>query len=277
MAKGKSQRALFEILTKERAQVRQQAEAKPGPIVRRYGDEEGGGRQPPVPARPAMPVGGPPAAPVRVSLTAYWVVVAAVAVACLCALFYLWGTRSRREPVPPNVEPRPTMEEVGRGPVNEDLVRRRGEATGAGAGEATGARAGEGAGARAGEGAGARAGEGAGARTGEGAGARTGEEAGVGEAAGPAEQGKFRLRIARLEVSRSEYTDQLRTLLASRGVETDLATRGGYFILYSRERFVKMDDEKATAFEKKVVEALKEFEQKTGWPAATNPYFVTVP
>jgi hypothetical protein len=86
-----------------------------------------------------------------------------------------------------------------------------------------------------------------------------------------------RLRIARLEVSRSEYTDQLRTLLASRGVETDLATRGGYFILYSRERFVKMDDEKATAFEKKVVEALKEFEQKTGWPAATNPYFVTVP
>ncbi|MCX5647885.1 MAG: hypothetical protein NTX40_02135 [Planctomycetota bacterium] len=253
MAKGKSQRALFEILTKERAQVRQQAEAKPGPIVRRYGGEEGGGRQPPAPARPAMPVGGPPAAPVRVSLTAYWVVVAAVAVACLCALFYLWGTRSRREPVPPNVEPRPTMEEVGRGPVNEGFVGRREEATVAGVGEGTGARAGAGTG------------------VGEGAGA------GVGEAAGPAEQGKFRLRIARLEVSRSEYTDQLRTLLASRGVETDLATRGGYFILYSRERFVKMDDEKATAFEKKVVEALKEFEQKTGWPAATNPYFVTVP
>jgi len=253
MAKGKSQRALFEILTKERSQARQQAEAKPGPIVRRYGGEEGGGRQPPAPARPAMPVGGPPAAPVRVSLTAYWVVVAAVAVACLCALFYLWGTRSRREPVPPNVEPRPTMEEVGRGPVNEGLVGRREEATVAGVGEATGARAGEGAG------------------VGEGAGA------GVGEAAGPAEQGKFRVRIARLEVSRSEYTDQLRTLLASRGVETDLATRGGYFILYSRERFVKMDDEKATAFQKKVVAALKEFEQKTGWPAATNPYFVTVP
>jgi len=251
MAKGKSQRALFEILTKERSQARQQAEAKPGPIVRRYGGEEGGGRQPPAPARPAMPVGGPPAAPVRVSLTAYWVVVAAVAVACLCALFYLWGTRSRREPVPPNVEPRPTMEEVGRGPVNEGLVGRREEATGAGVGEGAGARAGE--------------------ETG------VGEGAGVGEAAGPAEQGKFRLRIARLEVSRSEYTDQLRTLLASRGVETDLATRGGYFILYSRERFVKTDDEKATAFEKKVVEALKEFEQKTGWPAATNPYFVTVP
>ena len=78
-------------------------------------------------------------------------------------------------------------------------------------------------------------------------------------------------------MARSEYTDQLRTLLASRGVETDLATRGGYFVLYSRERFAKIDDEKATAFEKKVVEALKEFEQKTGWPAATNPYFVTVP
>ncbi|MGB2802063.1 MAG: hypothetical protein WBD52_07085, partial [Phycisphaerae bacterium] len=185
------------------------------------------------------------AAPIRVSLTVYWIVVAAVTVACLCVLFYLWGTRSRREPVPPNVEPRPTMEDVGRGPVNEGLVGRREEATGAGVGEGAGAEAGEG--------------------------------AGVGEAAGPAEQGKFRLRIARLEVSRSEYTDQLRTLLASRGVETDLVARGGYFILYSRERLAKIDDETATAFEKKVVEALKEFEQKTGWPATTNPYFVTVP
>lgn len=254
MAKGKSQRALFEILAKERAQARQQAEAKPGPIVRRYGGEEGGGRQPPVPARPAGPVGGPSAAaPIRVSLTVYWIVVAAVTVACLCVLFYLWGTRSRKEPVPPNVEPRPTMEDVGRGPVNEGLVGRREEATGAGVGEGAGAEAGEGAGAEAGEG------------------------AGVGEAAGPAEQGNFRLRIARLEVSRSEYTDQLRTLLASRGVETDLVARGGYFILYSRERLAKIDDETATAFEKKVVEALKEFEQKTGWPATTNPYFVTVP
>ncbi|MGB6917521.1 MAG: hypothetical protein WBF96_03190, partial [Phycisphaerae bacterium] len=199
-----------------------------------------------VPARPAGPVGGPSAAaPIRVSLTVYWIVVAAVTVACLCVLFYLWGTRSRRQPVPPNVEPRPTMEDVGRGPVNEGLVGRREEATGAGVGEGAGAEAGEG--------------------------------AGVGEAAGPAEQGKFRLRIARLEVSRSEYTDQLRTLLASRGVETDLVARGGYFILYSRERLAKIDDETATAFEKKVVEALKEFEQKTGWPATTNPYFVTVP
>jgi len=262
MAKGKSQRALFEILAKERAQAQQQAEAKPGPIVRRYGSEEGGGRQPPVPARPAGAVGGPSAAaPIRVSLTVYWIVVAVVAVACLCVLFYLWGARSRREPVPPNVEPRPTMEEVGRGPVNGGLVGRREEATRVGVGEGAAAEAGEGAAAEAGEGAAAEAGEGA----------------GVGEAAGPAEQGKFRLRIARLEVARSEYTDQLRTLLASRGVETDLATRGGYFVLYSRERFAKLDDEKATAFEKKVVEALKEFEQKTGWPAATNPYFVTVP
>jgi len=255
MAKGKSQRALFEILAKERAQARQQAEAKPGPIVRRYGGEEGGGRQPPVPARPAGAVGGPSsAAPIRVSLTAYWIVVAAVAVACLCVLFYLWGTRSRREPVPPNVEPRPTMEEVGRGPTERGLVAPAPPAPAPAPGEPGGEP----------EAAPAPA-------------PGPSEGAGVGEAAGPAEQGKFRLRIARLEVSRSEYTDQLRTLLASRGVETDLATRGGYFILYGRERFVKMDDEKATAFEKKVVEALKEFEQKTGWPAATNPYFVTVP
>ena len=248
MAKGKSQRALFEILTKERAQARQQAEAKPGPIVRRYGGEEGGGRQPPVPARPAGAVGGPSsAAPIRVSLTVYWIVVSAVAVACLCALFYLWGTRSRREPVPPNVEPRPTMEEVGRGPPEAGLVAPAPPAPAPSPSELGGEQK------------------------------PAPNQLGGEEAPAAAAEGKFRLRIARLEVSRSEYTDQLRTLLASRGVETDLATRGGYFILYGRERFVKMDDEKATAFEKKVVEALKEFEQKTGWPAATNPYFVTVP
>jgi len=251
MAKGKSQRALFEILAKERAQARQQTEAKPGPIVRRYGGEEGGGRQPPVPARPAGAVGGPSsAAPIRVSLTVYWIVVAAAAVACLCALFYLWGTRSRREPVPPNVEPRPTMEEVGKGPTEAGLVAPAPLAPAPSPSEVGGEH-----------------------------GAAPAPAPGPSEVGGEhgAAEGKFRLRIARLEVSRSEYTDQLRTLLASRGVETDLATRGGYFILYSRERFVKMDDEKATAFEKKVVEALKEFEQKTGWPAATNPYFVTVP
>ena len=262
MAKGKSQRALFEILTKERAQTRQQAEAKPGPIVRRYGGEEGGGRPPPAPARPAGAVGGPSsAAPIRVSLTAYWIVVAAAAVACLCVLFYLWGTRSRREPVPPTVEPRPTMEEVGKGPTEAGLVAPAPlapapsprEPGGEGRALPFGSRL-----------------------TVEGERPAPSEPGGEQAPAGAAE-GKFRLRIARLEVSRSEYTDQLRTLLASRGVETDLATRGGYFILYGRERFVKMDDEKATAFEKKVVEALKEFERKTGWPAATNPYFVTVP
>jgi len=255
MAKGKSQRALFEILTKERAQARQPAEAKGGPIVRRYGGEEGGGRHA-LPSGSRLNVEDERAAPIRVSLTVYWIVVAAVAVACLCALFYLWGTRSRREPVPPNVEPRPTMEEVGRGPVEGGLVASAPPAPAPGL-EGT-----------------ARAPQ-AGRLTGEGE--RAAPSEGGGEQAPAAAEGKFRLRIARLEVSRSEYTDQLRTLLASRGVETDLATRGGYFVLYSRERFVKMDDEKATAFEKKVVEALKEFEQKTGWPAATNPYFVTVP
>jgi hypothetical protein len=196
------------------------------------------------------------AAPIRVSLTVYWIVVAAAGVACLCVLFYLWGTRSRREPVPPNVEPRPTMEEIGEGPPEAGLVAPaplpapRPEGT-------------------------ARAPQ-AGRLNVEGERPAPSEPGGEPAPAAAAE-GKFRLRIARLEVSRSEYTDQLRTLLASRGIETDLAARGGYFILYSRERFVKMDDEKATAFEKKVVETLKEFEQKTGWPAATNPYFVTVP
>jgi len=250
MAKGKSQRALFEILTKERAQARQPAEAKGGPIVRRYGGEEGGGRHA-LPSGSRLNVEDERAAPIRVSLTVYWIVVAAVAVACLCALFYLWGTRSRVEPVPPNVPKQPTMEEVSQAPVAEDLVGKQAEAGSAGEG----------------------AGKGAGKGTSQGA----GEGIGVGETGGSAAEGKFRLRIARLEVSRSEYTDQLRTLLASRGIETDLAARGGYFILYSRERVAKMDDEKAKALQQKVVEGLKEFEQKTGWPATTNPYFVTVP
>jgi hypothetical protein len=252
MAKGKSQRALFEILTKEKAQDRRPAETKPGPIVRRFGGEEPEQPPAPMPVRPALPAPGQmPAPPVRISLTVYWIVVAAAAVACLCALFYLWGMRSRVEPVPPNVPKRPTMEEVSQAPVAEDLVGKRAETSGAGEG----------------------AGKGAGEGTIQGA----GEGTGVGETGGSAAEGKFRLRIARLEVSRSEYTDQLRTLLAGRGIETDLAARGGYFILYSRDRVAKMDDEKAKALQQKVVEGLKEFEQKTGWPATTNPYFVTVP
>jgi len=254
MAKGKSQRALFEILAKERAQAQQEGEAKPGPIVRRLGGEEGRGRPPTGPARPAGAVGGTSSAPIRVSLTAYWIVVAAAAVVCLCVLFYLWGTQSSREPAPPKVEPRPTMEEIGLGPPQGGLVAPTPPAPTPSPREPVGEPGAMPAPAPWPSGA-----------------------AGVGESAGPAEQGRFRLRIARLEVARSEYTDQLRMLLASRGIETDLAARGGYFILYSRERFAKTDDEKAKAFEKKVAEALKEFEQKTGWPATTNPYFVTVP
>jgi len=267
MAKGKSQRALFEILAKERAQSRPKSEGKGGPIVRRYVGEELGDRPAPAPVQAAGAVGGATSSgPTRVSLTVYWIVVAAAGVVCLCVLFYLWGTRSRREPVPPNVEPRPTMEEVGRGPVEGGLVSPAPPAPAPGLEGTARAPAPTGSNVEQGQ---------AGRLTGEGE--RAAPSEGGGEQAPAATEGKFRLRIARLEVTRSEYTDQLRTLLAGRGVETDLAARGGFFVLYSRERFVKMDDEKAKAFEKQVVDALKEFEQKTGWPAATNPYFVTVP
>ena len=263
MAKHKPQRALFEILAKEKAQ-RRAAEPQAGPVIRRMGGAEGG----PAAAQTAraqqagrLNVNGTAAQTARAApfdkaqgkqagrpnvngipprhggverwnAKYVWIGVAAVAVACLCLFFYALGMWLSGPALPSEPE-QPTMEEVIGGPPEPGLVPPAPPAP------------------------------------------VLPPPAPLPPA--PAAEGKYRLRIARLEVSRSEYTDQLRTLLAERGVETDLEARSGYFVLYSQARFASLEADDAKAFLGKVEAVQKEFERKTGWPATTNPYFVTVP
>ncbi len=263
MAKHKSGRALFEILAKERREeaARRSPQATPEPIVRRYGagrETEAGSRRPT--ERPVQRTAPKRGGERRISLTYYHLAIAMVLVACAGMILFVLGTRFGR-PRLPQTEARPTMEEVLKAPSAPGLVMPRPGATEEGAEEEaeTGAPEEQ---------------------------QDTSAAVGAGTAPPPAEQaGRYRLRIARLSVSQSEYTDRLRALLSRNGVETDLEARAGSFILYSRVRFAapdqdpagrfaKEDVEKAKAFAKKVNGLLKEFEQKTGWPAATNPYFV---
>jgi len=254
MAKHKSGRALFEILAKARREeaARGGPQATPEPIVRRYGagrEAEAGSRRPT--ERPVQRTAPKRGGQKRISLTYYHLVIALVLVACAGMILFVLGTRFGR-PRLPQTEAHPTMEEVHEAPPAPGLVTPRPGATEEGTEEE----------------------------------AETGAAVGAGAAPLPAEQaGRYRLRIARLSVSQSEYTDSLRALLSRNGVETDLEARAGSFILYSRVRFAAPDQdpagrfakegvEKAKAFAEKVNGLLKEFEQKTGWPAATNPYFV---
>ena len=282
MAKHKSQRALFEILAKEKAQQRPPTEAKPGPVVRPMG---GGAEAAPGPRPPAAPLGPRPAAagtargrlgdrlnvngiPPRRGggerRNAKYLWVAAAAIIGLCVFFLLLGQWLSGPPLPSPPE-RPTMENVREGPPEAGLVAPAppapapapslspapspapvpGPTPAPSPGPAP-------------------------------APAPT-PAPGPGPSPAPAAEGKYRLRIARMEMARSDYTDQLRTLLAEGGIETDLEARSGYFVLYSRRRFESPDAEEAKAFLAAVQKIEKTFERKTGWPAETNPYFVTVP
>jgi len=236
MAKHKPQRALFEILAKERAQERRPTEGGPGPVVRRMGSAEAGPAS--VPADSSRLRRDSSAGFERRGAKYVWVALVAAGVLGLFVLFIIVGMWLSGPPLP-SVPERPTMEEVGEGPTEADLVSPAPPAPAPAPAPSP--------------------------------------APSPAPAPAPAAEGKVRLRIARLEVSRSEYTDQLRTLLAERGMETDLEARSGYFVLYSQARFASPEADDAKAFLGKVEAVQKEFERKTGWPATTNPYFVTVP
>jgi len=239
MAKHKSGRALFEILAEERREeaARRGSQATPEPIVRRYGagrEAEAGSRRPT--ERPVQRTTPNRSGQRRINLTYYHLAIALVLVACAGIILFVLGTRFGG-PSLPQTESRPTMEEVLESPTEPGLVPPT-PAPGPAPGPAPS------------------------------------PAPSPAPAPTPVPAGQVRLRIARLKVERSGYTDQLRTLLLENDVETDMVARRGYFILYGRDRFPARDDPKAKEFLKKIENLLKEFEQKTGWPAATNPYFV---
>jgi outer membrane biosynthesis protein TonB len=87
----------------------------------------------------------------------------------------------------------------------------------------------------------------------------------------PAPSGpQFRVRIALLPVAQPNIIDRMREFLSQKGVETELETHGGNYILYSRDRFPdkKKSDEAAAQINK----YLAAFEKQTRIPTSNDAY-----
>ena len=235
----KQQRALFELLVtgREEDQARQMLETTRPPTQPAVGQEAA----PPGETGPErVPAWGGRLEPRGgLSPAYYYWALGLIAAGCLCAVVYFLVMRFRGGPAIPPDEGGPTFGDVRRGPVDEGLVRPSPPPPPPSE-EGTGDEAAQGTG-------------------------------GEGE---KAPEGRYRVRIARLDVARSEYTDRLRAFLADQGVETALEGRGGYYFLYSRARFASDTGPEIAAFLAGVNSALEQFEQVTGWPATTNPYVV---
>jgi formylglycine-generating enzyme required for sulfatase activity len=81
---------------------------------------------------------------------------------------------------------------------------------------------------------------------------------------------QFRVRIARLPVSQPNIIDSMREFLSQNGIETELETHSGYYILYGQERFP--DKKKADDTAMQVNKQLAAFEKKTRVPMGANAY-----
>jgi len=251
MAKSKQQRAFFEILAKERG-----LETKPPEPVAAPQAPRPAPRPQPIAAMPpkirpqpvpSESVGGLFAAK-RVTVTYYQLAVVLMTIALLCAIMLAIGMHcdGPKEPTLPTTEPDPSIEKVMAEPQTPGLV------TPPATEIATTAVGGS-------------------------------EHATEAEPLPPAEppaagegSGRYRLRIAKLEVARASYTDRLRDFLDRNGVGTVPVPRRGYLFLYGTARFEKSSDEKAEAYRKKVVALLKAFAQQTKWQTSTDAYFVVV-
>jgi hypothetical protein len=89
----------------------------------------------------------------------------------------------------------------------------------------------------------------------------------------PAPSGpQFRVRIARLPVSQPNTIDRMREFLSQKGVETELETHTGYYILYARDRFPdkKRSDDAAGQINK----YLAAFEKQTRIPTSNDAYSI---
>jgi len=83
---------------------------------------------------------------------------------------------------------------------------------------------------------------------------------------------QFRVRIARWSVSQPEVTARLQTYLAQQGIETELETRSGVYILYGKTRFT--DRKESDALAVKINEQLEAFEKQTRIPTSKDAYSI---
>jgi hypothetical protein len=85
---------------------------------------------------------------------------------------------------------------------------------------------------------------------------------------------QFRVRIARLGVSQPDAIDKMRTFLSQKGIETELDTRAGYYVLYSRDRFP--DKRKSDECAAQINKQLDAFEKATRIPTSKDAYSIQV-
>jgi hypothetical protein len=276
MAKHKRERALFELLAEER----ERGKARPTPQAREAGGKPAAAAPPP----PRKPAQEPPAAPPQrtaptvvtrkavitvggFKLQAYHLVIVGVIILCLCYLCYLLGARfGGPGDGLPDVPAHPTMEEiqgktpdrslVGQGPTQVDLGRR----VQPGPAEP-----------RPGP---AEPRPGPGGEV-EPEPVRPPEVQPPTPPPEPRPTGpQYRVRIQRLDVSQPDAIDALRAFLARSGIETELETRRGYHVLYSRTRFGKKQEADALAVQ--VNKILATFENETGRPTSKDAYTVQI-
>lgn len=247
MAKHKSQRALFELLAKQRGLEKAKPDAHPGaagPHVPTPGAAEPARveQPPPIVQRPAPRIVRRQAAIIIGGVRLSWpyVVVAGVLIACLCWLCYLLGERLAGDGLPAT-QKHPTMNEVqGIGPV-PGLVGPGPKPPALGLVVP-----------------------------------RKPDE--VKPAPGPGPKPpvpagpEFRVRIARLDVSKPDTIDLLRAFLAKSGIQTELETRSGFHVLYSRDHFPDKTASDALALQ--INKSLEAFEKETRRPTSKDAYTV---
>jgi len=259
MAKHRAQRALFELLAKQRGQAKAKpdagAAARPTAAGETYTLPERAAETPrpqepvPITRRPTPAVVTRKAAVIvgGVRLTWPYLLIAAVVLVCLCYLFYVLGTRQGGDGLPVT-EKHPTMEAIqGTEPV-PGLVGPGAKRPKLGtkvppkpAPTKPGPRA-------------------------------EGPQPPGGQAP-PAPTGpQYRVRIARIDVAQPGAIDDLRAFLARGGIQTELVTRGGYHVLYSRQRFADKTESDTLALQ--VNEALEAFEKETRRPTSKDAYTV---
>ncbi|MBM4017384.1 MAG: hypothetical protein FJ288_03505 [Planctomycetes bacterium] len=285
MAKHKPHQVLFDVLRREPAAAPGGA-ARPGPAVRRTPSAPAAqpaaaahpapaARTPEKPrpeaaARSARPFSAAPPAPFllrQVSVPFSHLLLGALTAACLIAIAFAVGTRYGPERLPAT-EKHPTFAEIqGKGatpglvapgpsqPVPGKVGVERPSAPPAGPPSPA-----------------------APGRPAPGSPAETPRPAGAGRPAlteTPAPGAPhYRVRIARLAVSQPEAIDKMRAFLSQKGVETELDTRSGYYVLYSRDRFA--DKRKSDDLAAEINRQLGEFEKSTRIPTSKDAYSILV-
>ncbi|MBL7141018.1 MAG: hypothetical protein ISS74_08925 [Planctomycetes bacterium] len=285
MAKQKRERALFELLAKERARTKAEPDTQA-----RSGDVSDPAVEPTAPrtriagpgwpeqaAEPAQGVapaglGRKPLVTVGgAGLGVHHLVIAGVVLVCLCYLFYLLGARfAAPDDGLPDVPEEPTMGDVrsqqpqaglvGPGPGQPPLGRRTAPPT-----EPTGRQPTPQPEPRP-----TRPGPAVRGPTQPTEPTRPREPEPRPAPAGP----QYRVRIQRLDVSQPDAIDALRAFLTRSGIETDLETRSGYHVLYSRKRFT--EKQKADELADQINKSLAAFEKETARPTSKDAYTVQV-